>query len=393
MKALCSLGDGAPVVGQGLCGRHYARMRKYGSTELPVRKGPPGWGHGKPGEGKYWTPSRVKSALKRYAASNPGPLPTSDHVWNAIKKGRMELPTSASILDLWGTMRFAWLAIGADPTRVKALGTRWSKAEKRFLLDHAGTYTLEQLARRLGRTYASVRTMLGAKGFGIKARENQGYMSALVVAKEYGCSYNRLLQLLNDGAVKGTYSLKLHRWLIDPADAEGAKSLLTAPKRTHVTTPPDIGNYREKYGIRRLAVHKGLPVSPPNDPYASQDNGHSFAGLYGLANPAVSWLIGRGQGELVALTPAELHEAAVEPTCPRRGCKEPMRWRGQEWVCYMHAKPVRLRIPPRLQELPAFPGGLTALLAVADKTVELLYRREDGRTGWRYYVDGEIVRV
>lgn len=218
----------------------------------------PGWGKGTPGGGTYWTKERTNDALKQYVSETTGPLPASDDEWNRIKKGRLDLPTFGKVSEYFGTMAWAWKSIGAARSRITVLNSRWSQAEKNYLLDHAGQEPLTMLAARLNRSYASVRTMLGAKGYGLKARENQGHLTALVVAREYGCSYTRVCALLASGELKGDYSERLHRWRVDPADAEAVRGLLTAPKRTHVTTPPDIGNYREKYGIRRLTVHQGV---------------------------------------------------------------------------------------------------------------------------------------
>lgn len=143
------------------------------------------------------------------------------------------------------------------------------------------------------------------------------------------------------------------------------------------------------------------------------DNGHSYGGVYGIANNDYAlWMINRGYGELVALTPEELQKAPTPPLCSApashvdgrtgklvderygRPCTLAMHWRGSEWVCYHHAEPVRLRIPPRLQQIPAFPGGLEALAAVADKTVDCQYWTPSPGVippRWTYFVDGEPV--
>lgn len=142
------------------------------------------------------------------------------------------------------------------------------------------------------------------------------------------------------------------------------------------------------------------------DPFASRDNGHSFAGLYGLANPIVTWLIGRGYGELVALTPEEMQRQEVAPPCKARRetaelvrnkwrwkkqpgrCGQLMRYRPEGWACYEHKEPVRVRRPMRLQELPRPPFST---FEVIGKTVEVVYRRAQGeaRGSWRWLVDGE----
>lgn len=145
------------------------------------------------------------------------------------------------------------------------------------------------------------------------------------------------------------------------------------------------------------------------------DNGASMAGVYGLANNHyAAWLINRGYGELLALTPAEFKKPEPKgPSCtaPKeepyedkhgrwkwravkgQRCGAEMRLRPAEWACYEHKTPVKKRRSMRLQQIPAFPGGLDALAAAADKTVEVKYwTPEPGRIPprWCYFVDGEL---
>lgn len=133
------------------------------------------------------------------------------------------------------------------------------------------------------------------------------------------------------------------------------------------------------------------------DPLASRDNGRSFAGLYGLSNPIVTWLIGRGRGELVALTPEQLKTAAIAPTCPRCYPLKRMLYRTDAWVCYEHREPTRIRHKLALQDAPTlidygdgpepFSGSLDELLLLADKEVDVVYSNDDGRGGrWKYVV-------
>lgn len=146
-----------------------------------------------------------------------------------------------------------------------------------------------------------------------------------------------------------------------------------------------------------------------SDPFGSRDNGHSFAGLYGLANPIVTWLIGRGYGELVALTPEEMQRQEVAPRCKAKAetavlvdnewrwgtcpddhvCGNEMRYRPEGWVCYEHETPVRVRRAMRLQNIPKPPFST---FDVIGKTVEVVYRRDQGeaRGSWKWLVDGEV---
>jgi hypothetical protein len=132
----------------------------------------------------------------------------------------------------------------------------------------------------------------------------------------------------------------------------------------------------------------------------SIDNGHSFAGKYGLGNPIVTWLISRGMGELVALTPEEMQKPEAVPKCPsptsqridhakgeyydvNEPCKAPMLYRAQGWVCYEHATPVRVRRQPRLQEMPEYQGRSWDAIG---SEVDLVYTKEDHekRPTWKY---------
>ena len=147
-----------------------------------------------------------------------------------------------------------------------------------------------------------------------------------------------------------------------------------------------------------------------------KDNEGSFAGLYGLANPITTWLIGRGFGELVALTPEEMRREEKPPSCraqkeepPRtqggrwrklsNKCEQPMRYRAEGWVCYEHKEPVRVPRAMRLQEAPklidyghgpeAFKGFTPQqLVELADKEIDVVYASDnDARPPrWRYVV-------
>ena len=127
-----------------------------------------------------------------------------------------------------------------------------------------------------------------------------------------------------------------------------------------------------------------------------RDNFASFAGMYGLGNPMVLWLIACGFGELVALTPQEMRVSSSAPHCPdpkHFGYDQPlMLWRGLEWVCYEHDVPVRQRILPRLQQIPTPPFSWQEVIG---KEVDLAYTREDDEryATWKYVVDGQMQRT
>ncbi|OGT54316.1 MAG: hypothetical protein A3E01_15235 [Gammaproteobacteria bacterium RIFCSPHIGHO2_12_FULL_63_22] len=145
------------------------------------------------------------------------------------------------------------------------------------------------------------------------------------------------------------------------------------------------------------------------------DNFASFGGMYGLGNPTVTWLIGRGFGELVALTPEQMRQPEQAPKCTARAeglnprgkwrrvggrCDATMRYRPEGWVCYEHGTPVRARRAMRLQEAPRlidygdglgavpYKGSIVELVWLADKQVDVVYQRDPGArvASWRYVV-------
>jgi hypothetical protein len=227
-----------------------ARIRRELCQLAPPHPYVPAWGRCPPGKQVYWTRERVLEGL-RLAAAELDPLPTSSDVYNRLKKGRMDWPTAAKVIEHFGSMAHGWLAAGVSRRRVQLTNSRWTAEEDEYLLTVAGTVRLTDIARTLNRSYPAVRSRLGAK-HGLRARQNQGYLTAAEMAKEYHCSYHRLLTLLAEGVVRGKYRQKLHRWEIDPADvSDEAIHLLREPRRTHKTMPLDVGDYYQRYGIRR----------------------------------------------------------------------------------------------------------------------------------------------
>jgi hypothetical protein len=198
---------------------------------------------------KYWTRERVIAALKRAAAELRGPVPCSDDEWNVIKKGRMDWPPAARIYEYFGSMPRGWIAAGVKKNRISMLNQDWDEDEVSFLLDFAGTLKLEDIGKKLKRDYGAIRGQL--RKIGIKARDNQGFLSAAQVAKEYTTSYTRVCNLLNSGVLPGRYDALRNRWEVDGTKLDEFKEILTAPRRTHKTHPVDMGDYYQRYGIKR----------------------------------------------------------------------------------------------------------------------------------------------
>jgi hypothetical protein len=226
---------GKPSVCDSRCSTHDARFKRNGTVLMGPPREHPGWGKGSPGHGRWWTKRRTLAALKAYAKVRPDNCPSSDHEWSAIKKGIYELPPAQKVLEYFGTMARAWLAAGVPRDRVKMLATRWSEEEKKYLLERAGIDTLEAIARKLNRSYGSVKSMIGAKGMKITARANQGLWSANQLSHHYGCSYKRVLDALNAGTIPGHRHRQRQTWLVDPADLTPAiEAFLREPPKTHL---------------------------------------------------------------------------------------------------------------------------------------------------------------
>jgi hypothetical protein len=199
---------------------------------------------------KYWTRERVIAALKRAAVEIPGDLPCSDDEWNVIKKGRLDWPPAARIYEYFGSMPRGWIAAGVKKNRISMLTQAWDDDEISYLLDFAGIQKLEDIGKKLNRNYGAVRGQL--RKIGIKARDNQGFLSAAQVAKEYTTSYSRVRKLLVDGTIPAQFDALRNRWEVDGIELGKYKDILTAPRRTHKTHPVDVGDYYQRYGIKRI---------------------------------------------------------------------------------------------------------------------------------------------
>lgn len=247
------LQDVAEELGRSLNAVQIRRNRHF-----PTPKPEPGMNHGwSPGLGrieKYWTSERVIAGLRDFASQRPGLLPNSDHDYSAAKKGHLEWPTAASVLALFGTMANAWAGIGAPKVRYTRKWNEWTQEDDDYLLEHAGEQTLKIIGKHLGRSWPSCKRRLYDLGAG-RARDASGHMSAMQVAKEYGCPLHRVTALIARGELKAKKVYGGHYWRVDPEDAEAIAEKLRAPKRTYRKRPADIGDYDRRYGLRRVSIN------------------------------------------------------------------------------------------------------------------------------------------
>ena len=159
---------------------------------------------------RLWTREKVTATLKVVARQLKGPLPTSDHVYNQLKGyDHLDWPPSHRILEYFGTLSRAWIAAGVNPKRVCLNYSDWNEEEVLYLKEQAGEMLIKEMAKNLRRSYGAVRRKM--YDLKITSRGNQGYFSASLLAKELGCSYRRLLQMLNARVIPGAYIKKKQR--------------------------------------------------------------------------------------------------------------------------------------------------------------------------------------
>lgn len=166
---------------------------------------------------RQWTRDRVLQQLAVAASEIEGALPTSSTYYSRLRSGKLHWPGAHRTLEYFGTMATAWRATGASSDRVTELSRHWSQGEIDYLLDNAGSLRLTTIAKQLNRTYQAVRVMMGSKGFGLRARWNQGFLSAANVADEYDVSVNRVMSMCQRGLIKGARRHPFRmQWSIPP---------------------------------------------------------------------------------------------------------------------------------------------------------------------------------
>jgi len=209
----------------------------------------------------YWTKERTAAGLKLAAAVLVGSLPCCDSDYNTVKKGRFDWPPAVHVLKYFGSMARGWLAAGAEKSRVSLRNNDWTKDEELYLLDNAGEKTLQKIANDLGRSYPAVRARLN-KNLKVKARHNQGFLSAGELAKLYQCPYHRVRCALASGDIAGRFDRKRNSWQVDLAKLdEKALGILRAPKtHSYRNSASDLGDYYKRYGLYRKLINGKLVV-------------------------------------------------------------------------------------------------------------------------------------
>lgn len=215
------------------------------------------------GNKRLWTREKVIEGLQLAATLINGDLPCRDAIYNQIKKGHLDWPTSHRILEFFGSMARGWLVAGVPKSRVSLRNIDWLLEEEIYLKEYAGKKTLAEIAAALCRTYGAVKTRLN-KNMGIRARDNQGFFSAAELSKEYSCPYHRVRTALAKGNIPGKFDYRRNRWQVDLAQlTPTAEAILKAPKlHSYKNSPPDLGNYYERYKLQRKLVEGRMVVVP-----------------------------------------------------------------------------------------------------------------------------------
>lgn len=212
------------------------------------------WQHAPTGNRRYWTRDRIIEGLRLFVERHAGRMPTSDSAYNELKRGREQFPPASRVLEQFGSMARGFLAAGVTPSRVSMHNIDWTVEEDGFLLDNAGRLSLKSIARRLNRSYGSVRARLN-RTHGKRARDVQCYLSAAQVAARFHVSYHRVQAFCRDGRLPA--NKRLGNWRIDLRDCEKNAELLAPKRHSYKSHPTDVGDYYRRYGIRRRRTDDG----------------------------------------------------------------------------------------------------------------------------------------
>jgi len=109
-------------------------------------------------------------------------------------------------------------------------GRTWTLKERNQLEDLAGRFTLDVIARRLGRTRQAVACQMTALGISNKFTEG---VSVPKLAEEWKVPPSRVSRMIKEGKIRAKRISSEHPWVIDPLEiSEAAKMELTAPRKT-----------------------------------------------------------------------------------------------------------------------------------------------------------------
>lgn len=206
------------------------------------------------GKTRHWTQEKVIFGLRVASIAIVGHLPCNDCVYASMRVGHMDWPTSHRVLEYFGSMGRGWLIAGVDKSRVSLNQVDWIPEEENYLKEHAGEKTITKIADELRRSPGAIKRRL--HDIGIKARDNQGYLSAAQLAQYFNCPVHRVRDSLRAGEIPGRFDKLRTRWEIDLVKlSEENKAMLMAPKKTYTSIPPDVGDYYKRRILGQTTFH------------------------------------------------------------------------------------------------------------------------------------------
>jgi len=231
-------------------GTYWEALRAAG-MEPP--RGRPGWG-AKTRRGripKYWTEKRVLRGMRKLYGEL-GVVP-NDRAYLVLKKGRLNLPPAMEIRRFGGNggrgsvcWKLAWEKAGFAVPQRRSWAT-WSEEEDRFLLENAGRLTLKQIAVEMGRSWHACKRR--CYDLAVWAREARGWYTGQRLAQELNVSLARIYGAIHSGRLRAERPPGRPYWQIDPASVEENRDWLTAPKKTHTSTPPRTTDWYQTNGV------------------------------------------------------------------------------------------------------------------------------------------------
>jgi hypothetical protein len=202
------------------------------------------------GHKRLWTREKVIEGLRLVASELKGQLPTSDRLYLILKKGRYDWPGVNRIYEYFGSFPDAWFAAGIKESRISCHFKDWTPEEIEYIKEKAGFMSLPAIAKKLHRNQPGIRRKLHE--LKIKARDNQGYFSASMLAKEINTSCHRIRTWCKNGKLPATRSKIRNQWNIDfMAIPPAVMEELRKDRITHKHSPLDLGDYYQRYGPQR----------------------------------------------------------------------------------------------------------------------------------------------
>lgn len=167
--------------------------------------------------GATWSDAAV-IAVVRSVASEQGTFP-SQRDYRLLHASIPSLPSDSVLKRFCGGGWATLAAMAAVP--VAPCIRHYTDDERAFIEDHAGFLPTAEIARRLGRSHASIRIYMSRNG--ISPYREAGYLTTREAAREYHISHTTLRRVVNLGAIpstEGRRGVQQRLVFLDPLDIE-----------------------------------------------------------------------------------------------------------------------------------------------------------------------------